>query len=612
MKSNCVLVLAAGLAVSVPVIAQEENALSDSDSIIVYGVRLEQSVTEVGSSVSILTAEDIEALGVDYVVDAIATLPGVTINQNGAFGGSASVRIRGASSEQTLVIIDGVVSNDPTSPGGGFNFARLDPTNIDRIEVLKGPQSTLWGTDAIGGVVNIVTKRPAEGLQGNVFAQGGSYNSLRGGAEVASGGDIFDFRLSVSGNSTDGISKADEANGNTEKDSYESTNVNARVGVNLPGEARLQASVLWTDAESEFDSFSFGDQGNVADGDELSATEELVGNLSLHLPLFDGKFDNTVLVGYTEIDRQNFTDGLPSFDSKGDRLTYRYQGTVSINDSNRLAFGAERETNESNDEEVSIDGLFALYEIQPVESLTLTAGLRRDDHEVFGGETTGRFAAAYNPTDLVTLRASWGEGFKAPTLFQTTFFCCGATGPNTDLKPEESEAYDVGVTLRTSDTRGEIGLTYFDQDTTNLINFSFDIGGYENIAEARSRGVEIAGKYRFTEWFETSLSYAYVDAKDGAGEALVRVPQHSGDLQFDLNPAGRLSGNLRVKYNGTEQDPNGVVPAWTRVDLAGRFAMSDSVEFYGRIENLLDEQYQQILGYGTPGLSGYVGAKFSF
>jgi len=141
--------------------AQTPDNQTPDDTLVVYGVRLDQSATEVGSSVSVLNADEIEALGASFLLDAIATLPGVTINQNGAFGGAATVRIRGASSAQTLVIIDGVVANDPTSPSGGFDFARIDPANVDRIEVLKGPQSTLWGTDAIGGVINIITKRPA-------------------------------------------------------------------------------------------------------------------------------------------------------------------------------------------------------------------------------------------------------------------------------------------------------------------------------------------------------------------------------------------------------------------------------------------------------------------
>ena len=198
-----------------PASAQDEPLAEETvDTIVVTATRLGQTATETGSSLSIITADQIEELGLIYVLDAVAQAPGVTINQNGAFGGNASVRIRGAASEQTVVLIDGIPVNDPTSPGGGFNFARLDTENIERIEVLKGPQSTLWGTDAIGGVVSITTKSPGEGLGGEAFAEYGSFNTLRGGASVSNASDVGDFRLAAVTVASDGISRADEDNGN--------------------------------------------------------------------------------------------------------------------------------------------------------------------------------------------------------------------------------------------------------------------------------------------------------------------------------------------------------------------------------------------------------------
>jgi vitamin B12 transporter len=592
--------------------AQESILDKTLESVVVYGVRLEQPVTEVGSSVTIITAEEIEALGVDFAVDVLALAPGVTINQNGSFGGSASVRIRGAASEQTLVIIDGVVANDPTSPGGGFNFARLDTANIERIEILRGPQSTLWGSDAIGGVVNIITKRPDQGFGGKIFAEAGSFSFLRGGVEIGGAKDAYDYRLSAIGTTTDGISKADEINGNTEKDGFDSATVNGRGGIRLWGDARLEGSFLWNDAEAEFDSFSFGSEGNVADGDEVSKTTELVGNITLLAPAFNARLDNLLLLGYTEIERTNFSNGLPSFSSEGNRVTLRYQGTFSINERNRIAFGAEQEDSEANGDDTTIRGLFGLYEWKPITSLTLSAGLRRDDHEHYNGETTGRLALAYNPNDQVTLRGSWGEGYKAPSIFQTNFFCCAAVAPNADLKPETSEAYDAGITLRSSDGRGEIELTYFNQDTSNLINFSFAVGGYENIAEAKSSGIELLGSYHLAQWAELTAEYSYIDSRDGMGSNLPHVPNHSGNVALIFDPSGPLSGTALVRYNGKEQDPNGEVDSWTRVDLSARYALNDRVEFYGRIENLLDEHYQQILGYGTPGLSGSLGMRWRY
>ncbi|MEM1263816.1 MAG: TonB-dependent receptor [Pseudomonadota bacterium] len=600
------------LATAVPAQEVTEDGVA-IDTVVATATRLEQTSAETGSSISIITAEEIEALGFIYALDAVAQAPGVTINQNGGFGGNASVRIRGASSEQTLVLIDGIPVNDPTSPGGGFNFARLDTENIARIEVLKGPQSTLWGTDAIGGVLSITTKAPGDELGGEVFAEAGSFNTLRAGASVSNAGETGDFRLALVSVSSDGISKADEENGNSEDDSFDSLTLSAKGGLNLPGDARLSADVLWTDADTEFDSFFFGAQGNVADGDELSETEELAANVSLTLPALDGRLDNLFLVGYSDITRENFTDGLSSFNAEGERLLYRYQGTFAANDSNRLAFGAEREETTANDDDTSIDGLFALYEWKPAGDVTVTAGLRYDDHERFGSETTTRLASAWRLTENVSIRASWGEGFKAPTLFQTTFFCCGAAAPNPDLQPETSEAFDAGIDWTSSDDRYQLSATVFQQDTENQIDFDFAIGGYLNIAEVESTGIELAGSVALSESVRLALDYAFIDAEDGNGNPLSRLPEHTGDLTLSYDPIGPLSGALLVRYNGSETNTDTTtLDNWVRVDVTGRYAFSEKLEVYGRIENLLDEDYQQILGYGTPGVSGSLGARWRF
>lgn len=590
---------------------QEDTRL---DTIIVDGSRLDQTLTEIGSSVSVITREDMDELGVDFALDAVATAPGVTINQNGAFGGSASVRIRGASSDQTLVLIDGVPVSDPTGTGGGYNFAYLDTDNIERIEVLKGPQSTLWGSDAIGGVVSITTKRPTEGFSGSVFGEYGSFNTVRGGAAISNANDAGDFRIAATGLTTDGISKADEDNGNTEDDAYDSQTIAARGGLNLPGSVRLESSLLWSDAESEYDSYSGGAQGNVADGDEVTNSETLSGNITLKAPLFDGLLDNLVQIGYSDIERENRSNGVQSYYTEGDRALFRYQGTLNINESNKLAFGAEREETSANSDESSIDSLFALYEFKPVDDLTLTGGLRMDDHETFGSETTGRVAAAWTATDQLVVRASWAQGFKAPSIFQSTYICsfCGLTEPNRNLKPETSEAYDIGVEWHSADQRLMLGATLFDQETENLIDFSFT-AGYDNIAFVESQGVELVGAYTFTSWLNVSANYTYIDAEDGDGNELARLPETSANVTVSFDPEGPFSGAVLVRYNGEEANTNGTdLDSWTRLDLTGSYDLNDKVELYGRIENVFDEDYQQILGYGTPGTSGSLGLRLRF
>ncbi|MEM7329171.1 MAG: TonB-dependent receptor [Pseudomonadota bacterium] len=609
MFYKAALLGAVSFSLTLPALAQDEPDESVMDTVVVEGSRLNQTATEIGSSVTVITAEEIDALGFDFVLDAVASAPGVTINQNGAFGGQASVRIRGAASEQTLVLIDGIPVNDPSSPGGGFNFARVDTENVERIEVLKGPQSTLWGTDAIGGVVSITTKTPEQGFGGRAFAEYGSFNTFRGGASIENGSEAGDFRVAVSGARSDGISKADEDNGNTQDDRYEALTVSAKGGVNLPGDARISADVLWTDAESEFDSFVFGAQGNVGDGDNLSETEEFSGNVSLTGSLFQGRLENLLLAGYAEIERVNSgADAFP-LDTGGERQIYRYQGTLALNDTNTLAFGAEREETEVNGEDSSIDGLFALYELQATETLTLTGGVRVDDHNAFGTETTGRFAVAYNPNPQWTLRASWGQGFKAPTLFQLSGG--GFAAPNPALQPETSEAFDVGLDWRAPDGRLEASLTVFDADIEDLIGFAST--GYFNEAQVNTRGIELAGRVQLNDWTSVDVSYGYVDATDTDGDPLRRVPEHSGDVRLTIDPDGPFSGSILLRYNGEEQNNATTrVDEWTRVDLAGSYEISETVELFGRIENLFDEDYQQILGYGTPDLSGSLGIRLRY
>jgi len=584
------------------------------DTIIVNGSRLDQTMTEIGSSVSVITRDHLEELGVDFALDAIATAPGVTVNQNGAFGGNASVRIRGASNDQTLVLIDGVPVNDPTGTGGGYNFAYLDTDTIERIEVLKGPQSTLWGSDAIGGVVSITTKRPTEGLSGTVFGEYGSFNTLRGGASISNANEIGDFRLAATGLTTDGISKADEANGNSEDDGYDSQTVSAKGGLNLPASVRLETSLMWSDAESEYDSYAFGAQGSVADGDEVTNSETLSGNITLKAPLFDGRLENLVQIGYADIERENTSNGVQSYFTEGDRVLFRYQGTFAINDTNTLAFGTEREETSANEQESSIDSLFALYEFKPVDNLTLTGGIRVDDHETFGSETTGRVAAAWTATDQLTFKASWGQGFKAPSIFQSTYICtfCGLTAPNTNLKAETSEAYDIGVQWQSADERIVLGATLFDQETENMIDFSYT-AGYDNIALVDSQGVELTGAYAVNNWLGIAASYTFIDSEDGNGNALARLPESTGNISASFDPDGPFSGAVLVRYNGEEANTDGSeLDSWTRVDLTGSYDLNDTVEIHGRIENLLDEEYQQILGYGTPGLSGSVGVRLRY
>ncbi|MEM9385040.1 MAG: TonB-dependent receptor [Pseudomonadota bacterium] len=612
VTTTCFLAVAA-MGASVNVLAQSPDDTAPAvigaqpiENLIVVGTRLPTPATDVSSSVTVITAEDIERRGYDFAIDAIAAVPGVTVNQNGAFGGLASVRIRGASSEQTLVLIDGVPVTDPSSPGGGFNFASLDTADIARIEVLRGPQSVLWGSDAIGGVVNIITHRGALAPPLSGFLEGGSFGTLRSGVAGAGSFDRGEFRVAVSGIRTDGISKADEADGNEESDGFESLTVNATGAIELPANGRLEATIRYVTAENDFD--SFGSQTGVVDGDEVGDSRQLSATLTARFEgLWNDHLDLMGMFGYADIERENFTDGISSFTADGQRTVFRGQATLRPAQAHRIALGAEHEGTET-DEDTSIASVFALWEYSPIDAVAVSAGIRRDDHERFGAETTGRASLAVTPLDGLTLRSAWGQGFKAPTLFQTTFFCCGASEPNSDLQPESSNSWEVGFDWRVN-SRASLSATWFEQDFENLIVFDFGIGGYDNVPGATNRGLEVAGAIQLTPILGLGLTYAYIEARDNTGARLVRVPQNSGDVELSLTPRGPFSASLVARYNGEEADSRGAVERWLRLDVSASYAIGERYELFARLENAADAQYQQIFGYGTPGISGTIGFR---
>jgi vitamin B12 transporter len=604
LKFSLAGILCAGTALCGGAFAQE----AATDTVVIDATRLGQTEVEAGTAISIIEGEDLSRRALSQAADALAIAPGVTVSQSGAFGGIAYARIRGNNAVQTLVLVDGVPVNDVASPGGGYDFATLDLADVDRIEVLRGPQSTLWGSDAIGGVISIVTRAPGPGLGWRGFMEAGSFATLRAGGSISGGGDRADGRLSAVWNSSEGISTADEQNGNTEKDGFDSFSISGRGGVNLSSTVRLDGTLRWVNAEFDFDGFP-PPLFELADTSDRTQSEDLSGSANLTAETFGGRLTNVLQITHASLDRSNYDDALLTSENKGERTGYRYAGDATLAVGNRLVFGAEREESKANGEEAEANGVFALYEWQPVSTVTLTGGIRYDDDDRYGSETTGRAAASWNVADSVRLRATWGQGFKAPTIFQSTFICgfCGLTEPNSNLKAETSEAYDVGIDFALGNI--DVSLTAFDQETENLIDFSFT-EGFANIALAKSRGVEVEIAAPLTSWLEVRAAYAYIDAEDGDGEELPRVPEQSGDAELIFTPQGPFSASIAVRHNGDQSDGFGPrVPAWTRTDLAATWRLSRQAELYGRIENLFDEDYQSVGGYGTPGVSGLVGIR---
>ena len=580
---------------------------NEVDEIIVKGARIETPASNFGSSIFILNSEDIRLRGIRSAIDAISSSPGVTTKKNGSFGGVGSVRIRGASSSQTLVLVDGVPVNDASSPGGGYNFEYLDTSNIERIEVLRGSQSTLWGSDAIGGVVNIFTKS-AEDNSVNILSETGSFGLRKINSEFGLVSNFGKFLFLVDDTSLDGISKADRKDGNIEKDGFE-TNSYSFKGNTEVNNIEIKGLLSYIKSDVEYDSFGF--VTGVQDGDERSITEEFTGNLTIRFNLFGEKLENTFSFNQSDISRDYFTDNNLTFGADGDRKLYRYQGNTGFGKYNKIAFGFEKEESSVSLDKLSIDSLFLLYQFQPIKDLVVSAGIRNDDNKGFSSKTTRKIAAAYKISENISIKSSWGEGFKVPTIFQTTFFCCGANSANTNIRPEVSTSYDLGFDFSLKD-KFSFSFIYFKQDVNNQINFSFSLGGYENIDFVESDGFEISSNSKVSETVNLFINYSYIDSIDGNGLRLINIPKDSGELVLTYAPFSKLSGSMALKYNGSEISTYGNLNSWSRVDINLFYKLNNFSEVYFRVENLFDEDYQQVFGYGTPDRSGLVGIKVTF
>ena len=588
--------------------AQVIDDTSKPDEIIVKSTRSNSNVYQLGSSVEIISAEEIKKNSFSFVSEALQTSSGVYVSQTGSFGGTATVRIRGASSDQTLVLIDGVPISDPSSPGGGYDFSSLLTSNIDRIEILKGSQSTLWGSDAIGGVINIVTFENASIPNIHLNTEIGSFNTEKIGTDFNIANEHNSLFLSYDSYKSDGISKADKRDGNNEKDGIGSRSYLLKTNHNIFN-SEISSNINYRESDVDYDGYGFAT--GVTDSDENTKGRQLNWSLLLRKAFLDDQLVNSILFGESEIDRKYYTNNIENFSAKGERKFIRYVGNYSLNDNNSFTFGFENEEVTTSGVDFDTRSIFLLYETLISKNFGFSLGLRGDDRNNLASQETPKITAFYNLNDEWRLRANWGEGFKLPTIFQSTFFCCGAEKPNENLLPETSEGYEIGIDYKSNENFNKIGVTFFDQDISNMIDFSFSIGGYENIKKVYSKGVEVNFVSQLKDNITISGSFTKLDSENEFGSRLSRLPEEKGNLNIDFSLGLKNNFYISLFYNGDEVDPRGEVSDWFRSDLNFSRNISDKAKIYFKVKNIFDEEYQDIYGYGTEERSFSIGINLS-
>lgn len=600
---------------------------------VVTATRTETARDELGSSISIISDEEIDRRGQYFVIEPLQFIPGVDIRQSGPAGSQTSIFLRGADSDHTLVLVDGMRLNDPSSPTGAAIADHLTVNSLARIEVLRGPQSSVWGSDAIGGVVNVVTER-GEGKPESWYSiEAGSFETAIHRFQSSGGDERFDYNIGLLRFDNENISQGSApGTGEHEDDPYRNTSFAGRFGLRAEEQGGVDLFVRHIDSDVEID----------AGADPFISDTQYVQTLAKvepYLFLFDGAWETRLGLWTHQVDRDSRGTGfaLPST-REGEIYTADWQNHLRLSETHRVTFGIEH-----RDERAEAGAPFGAFsgatrnlafylqdQLQLGERVFLTLGGRADDHEEFGTHFTYRAAAAYHHLETGTiLRGSAGSAFKAPSLaelFDATF---GSN--NRSLDAEESTGYDLGIEQELWGERLTAGATYFHNDIDEMIVSVFNPGPgtfiNTNIESAVTQGVEFFTTARPIRPLILKASYTYTDteAREAAsfgitdGSRLLRRPLHKAALDITwLVAEERGSVTLSILYIGEREDLDPVAfttvtaEDYVLVNLAAQYKLTDQVELLGRVVNLFDEDYEDVLGFETPGTSAYAGVRVTF
>ncbi len=636
MHKSVFLTSAALAAALIPTIAYGSDA---SETIVVTATRTPQPLEATGASMSIITAEDISRQQIDIVSDALKQTPGLTVVRNGGVGQPTDILMRGAEAGQTLVLIDGIRINDPSATSGFALLGDVLANGIDRIEVLRGPQSTLYGSDAIGGVVNILTTRG--GNQPFVLraqAEGGSFDTYRFNLAANGTSGAVEYGAAANYYGSNGISAADVRNGNTEPDGYHNLGVTGNVRVHLADNVSFDARLYYTQARDSFDGYP-PPTYTLQDTHQYGKDTLLAAYGGVNVSLLDGRFTNRFAVLHTDSDRRTFDPTLTpaeDFFAKGGATRFEYQGVFEANSANEITFGAESETRTLTTQSVydfppiptkgsdHIDGAYLQWQTRPLEEVTLIGGLRYDEDKEFGGHMSVKIAGAWQLFAATTLRANYGDGFKAPSLYE---LFSPYSNPIAALQPESAKGWEAGIDQGFWAGRVRASLTYFERRTKNQIDFfscygvtstactlrAAQGGYYFNVDRSHATGVEADISARLSDTLRVSANYTNLSDVDLAtGLSLARRPQTSANAAVTWLPTTDLTLGINATYIGKRFDDAyhfTALSAAANVNLFASYTLNEHFELFGRIENIFSDRAEPTAGYGAPGRAYYAGVR---
>ncbi|TDR23550.1 TonB-dependent receptor plug domain-containing protein [Marinicella litoralis] len=631
------------LAFSLTSQAQTTNKSTEelADLIVTAGITPIEA-NQYGGSVTLITAADIEAYQATYLSDVLRQVPGFAINQSGGPGSQTQLRVRGSEANHVLVLLDGVRVNDPTASDEFLiNYGLTN--NIARIEIIRGPQSAIWGTDAVSAVINIITKNASQNQWG-ANLELGSFDSKRLGLNAAYGQNNWFLDA--------GINALDSAGSNisrqgSEADGFENLNTYLKWGMDLNANFDLKLSLNHSDAMNEFDSTDFIVTGLPTDADLWTERTQSTAQFALGFKPIDGRWQSQFQYHWTDTAAENYTFGLGETSATAattDEVKINTTVSLGKNGKQNLSFAFDhRQVDFTQSGEASnfgdpnqhqsyhVTGLALEYRHQFNENFNANLSARNDDFNRFEDVSNVKLATSYRINDGLRLRGAFGTGSKAPSFIERFgFFPANFIG-NPQLKPEESDAFELAVIKTWAQV--ELELVYFDQNLSNEINgFAYDVDSglftaNNQTGESQRRGLELNGSNQINSQLGIDFNYTYTDSteENNLGDEVkeVRRPKNMANLIINYQFADdRARLHTQARYVGDQLDvffdpntyesSNPKLDAFTTVDLTFTWQHNDKLQSYVKAMNVFDERYEEVLGYARPGANFSVGIKADF
>ncbi|KFN40921.1 MAG: hypothetical protein JU82_00660 [Sulfuricurvum sp. MLSB] len=580
-------------------VASLEADTLDLDPIVISASKTEQSLDSVTANIHVITAADIDEKHYTTLTEALNSLPGIGIVSNGGLGKSASVYLRGFDSKRTLVLIDGIRYNDNTSMDGA-SFEHLMLHDIERIEVIKGAQSGVWGSEASAGIVNIITQKSAPGTTLNARWEYGSFSTKKYGASLSHNNGKLDLQLGAHKIVSDGFTSYAGRYADIkryEDDGYENRTLNVKAGYRFDDANTLRFSHTDIDVYTEYDN-STGD--STASYDKKEALSQL---------LYENRYDSALTTFYANRSKfeRDYSNGS-TYDGRVDE--YGINSKIAYRDSDFIVIGSDYKSFEHLNRlnKRYTNKAFFITNANNVGADTLiTESLRRDTYDAFNDKTTGKIGVKHSLTDDAYLCANYGTAYNVPTLFQLY----DPTYGNNSLASEDTRSYDLSLGYK------GFTLTYFESRIKEMIDYDFATSSYNNIdGTSKIKGVEASCKKEVADNALLSLSYTRLSAKNQRGENLRRRAKENLKFGFDYYGLAKWHLGMSGEYVGSRYDSDndlGVQTGkYTVANAVADYDLSKNVKIYGKIDNITDKYYQSVNNYATSPRAYYAGIEVTF